>query len=210
LRKFLSIGVLAAGLVLAVAVSAGSAAAAMADTAEALSDKVMGNKDAPVTIQAFESLTCPHCAAFEKETLPEIKKAYIDTGKVKLVYNDFPLDGRAMLASMVARCTGNGRFFGMVAVLFSTQDSWAHAKTPEAFLVALNQIARQGGLTDEEFTACTKNEALFNGIRERQEAADKKLDINSTPTFLIGDKRIVGSQPFDEFKKIIDPMLPKP
>ncbi|MGE5147197.1 MAG: DsbA family protein [Candidatus Eiseniibacteriota bacterium] len=209
MRKFLSVGIVAVGVVLAAAVHGGPAAAAMADTAEALSDKVLGNKDAPVTIQAYESLTCPHCAAFEKETLPEIKKAYIDTGKVKLVYNDFPLDGRAMLASMVARCTGNARFFAMVQILFGTQETWAHASTPEAFLVALNQIARQGGLTDQEFTACTKNEALFNGIRERQENADKKLDVNSTPTFIIGDKRIVGSQPFAEFKKIIDPMLPK-
>ena len=209
MRKFLSTGIVAAGLVLAAAVHGGPAAAAMADTAEALAPKVLGNKDAPVTIQAYESLTCPHCAAFEKETLPEIQKTYIDTGKVKLVFNDFPLDGRAMLAAMVARCTGNARFFGMVKILFSTQDSWAHAGTPEAFLVGLNQIARQGGLTDEEFTACTKNEALFNGIRERQETADKKLGVNSTPTFLIGDKRIVGAQPFSEFKKIIDPMLPK-
>lgn len=209
MRKFLSICALAAGTLLAV-VQAAPAGAAMVDTAEALSDKVLGNKDAPVTIQAFELLTCPHCAAFEKETLPEIKKAYIDTGKVKLVYNDFPLDGRALLASMVARCAGNERFFGMVAVLFGTQETWATPKTPEGFMAALNQIARQGGLSDDEFTACTKNEALFNGIRERQEAADKKFDINSTPTFLIGDQRIVGSQPFAEFKKIIDSMLPKP
>jgi len=209
LRKFLSICAFAAGTLLAVAYAA-PAAAAMADTTEALSDKVLGKADAPVTIQAFESLTCPHCAAFEKETMPEIKKEYIDTGKVKLVYNDYPLDGRALLASMVARCTGNGRFFGMVAILFSTQETWAHAKTPEEFLGALNKIARQGGLTDDEFTACTKNQDLFNGIRERQATADKKFGIDSTPTFLIGDKRIVGSQPFAEFKKIIDPMLPKP
>jgi protein-disulfide isomerase len=209
LRKFLSVCILAAAATLGT-VQAGPAAAAIPEPAEALADQVLGNKDAPVTILAFESLTCPHCAAFEKETLPEIKKAYIDTGKVKLVFNDFPLDGRAMLAAMVARCSGRDRYFGMIGLLFGTQDSWAHAKSPEDFLAALNKVARQGGMSDEDFTACTKNEALFNGIRQRQEAADKQHDINSTPTFLIGDKRIVGSQPFSEFKKIIDSMLPKP
>jgi protein-disulfide isomerase len=209
LRKFLSICALAASALL-ITFQAHPAAAAMVDTAEALSEKVLGKADAPVTIQAFESLTCPHCAAFEKETMPEIKKEYIDTGKVKLVYNDYPLDGRALLAAMVARCAGNARYFGMLALLFSTQDNWAHAKTPEEFLAQLNKVARLGGLTDEEFTACTKNQALFNGIRERQQAADKKFNIDSTPTFVIGDQRIVGSQPFAEFKKIIDPMLPKP
>jgi protein-disulfide isomerase len=208
LRKFLSICALVVGTLL-IGIQAHPAAAAMADTTEALSEKVLGKADAPVTIQAFESLTCPHCAAFEKETMPEIKKEYIDTGKVKLVYNDYPLDGRALLAAMVARCAGDARYFGMIAILFGTQDSWAHAKTPEEFLAQLNKIARQGGLTDEEFSACTKNEALFNGIRERQQAADKKFNIDSTPTFLIGDQRIVGAQPFSEFKKIIDPMLPK-
>ena len=196
--------VLALGLALGAPVSA-----AAIDAEAALSERVLGDKDAPVTIQAFESLTCSHCAAFEKETLPEIKKTYIDTGKVKLVFNDFPLDGRAMLAAMVARCVDPERYFGMLNLLFTTQQSWATAKTPEAFLASLNQIARQGGMTDDEFAACTKDEALFNGIRQRQEAADKQYGIDSTPTFLIGDQRIVGAQPFDEFKKIIDPMLPK-
>lgn len=207
MRKFLTAFTLAAAITLTAA-QTGHAAAV--DTTLALSERVLGDKNAPVTIQAFESLTCSHCAAFEKETLPEIKKTYIDTGKVKLVFNDFPLDGRAMLAAMVARCVAPERYFGMLNLLFMTQATWAAAKTPEAFLAQLNQVARQGGMTDEQFSACTKDEALFNGIRQRQEAADKQYDINSTPTFVIGDKRIVGAQPFAEFKKIIDPMLPKP
>jgi protein-disulfide isomerase len=209
LRKFWSIGSVALALILALT-QAGPVLAANLEPAEALAERVLGNKDAPVTIQAFESLTCSHCAAFEKETMPELKTAYIDTGKVKLVFNDYPLDGRAMLAAMVARCVAPDRYFGMLNLLFSTQATWAAAKTPEAFLAQLNQVARQGGMSDEDFASCTKNEALFNGIRQRQEAADKTYDINSTPTFVIGDKRIVGAQPFAEFKKIIDPMLPKP
>ena len=209
MRKFWSISSAAYALALGLALTlAAPAPAATLDLAQALSERVLGDKDAPVTIQSFESLTCSHCAAFEKETMPKIKKAYIDTGQVKFVFNDFPLDSRAMVAAMVARCVAPERYFGMLKLLFTTQETWAAAQTKEAFLDSLGRVARQGGMTEEQFTACINNEALYNGIRERVVAADKQHRIDSTPTFLIGDQRIVGAQPFSEFKKIIDPMLP--
>ena len=209
MRKFLSVFTIAATVALGAA-QTGLAAAAEFDVTAALAEQSIGSKDAPVTIQAFESLTCPHCAAFEKDTFPEIKKAYIDTGKVRLVFNDFPLDGRALLAHMVARCAGRDRYFGMINLLFATQRQWAHAETPESFLASLNAVARQGGMTDEEFAACTKNQALYDTMIKRIKEVDEKYKISSTPTFIIGDQRIVGSQPFADFKKVIDPMLPKP
>ncbi len=182
----------------------GPAAAAMASTEEALALKVMGKEDAPITIFAFESLTCPHCATFHRETLGQLKKEYIDTGKAKMIYIDFPLDSRATAASMLARCTGKDRFFGMIEILFRTQRKWAGARD---FQAAMLQISRIGGLTESEFDACMKNEALYNGIRKAQEEAQKTHSISSTPTFVINGVKIVGAQSFAEFDKVMKPML---
>ncbi len=182
----------------------GPAAAAMASTEEALALKVMGKEDAPITIFAFESLTCPHCATFHRETLGQLKKEYIDTGKAKLIYIDFPLDSRATAASMLARCTGKDRFFGMIEILFQNQRKWAGSRD---FQAAMLQMSRIGGLTENEFDACMKNEALYNGIRKAQEEAQKTHSISSTPTFVVNGTKIVGAQSFAEFDKIMKPML---
>lgn len=181
------------------------AAAKMASTEEALALKVMGKDDAPITIFAFESLTCPHCAAFHRDTLEQLKKEYIDTGKAKLIYIDFPLDLRATVASMVAHCTGKDRFFGMIQILFHNQQQWAGAKD---FKAAMLQISKIGGMTESEFDVCMKNEALYNGIRKAQEEAQKTHSISSTPTFVINGTKIVGAQSFAEFDRVMKPMVP--
>lgn len=178
--------------------------AAMVSTEEALAEKSLGKKDAPITILAFESLTCPHCASFHSGAWPRIKKEYIDTGKARFVYSDFPLNDLAAVASMVARCTGKERYFGMIEMLFKTQETWARSKQP---LKALGQIARMGGLSDKEFQACVRNDDLYRGIRARQREMHKKYKIESTPTFVINGKKIVGAQPFEEFDRLMKPML---
>ncbi len=182
----------------------GPAAAAMASTEEALALKVMGKANAPITIYAFESLTCPHCAAFHRDTLGQLKTEYIDTGKAKLIFIDFPLDPRATVASMLARCTGKDRFFGMIEILYHNQRKWAGSQD---FRAAMLQMSRIGGLTESEFDACWKNEALYNGIRKAQEEAQKTHDISSTPTFVINGTKIVGAQSFAEFDRVMKPML---
>ena len=171
---------------------------------EALADKVLGNKDAPITILAFESMTCPHCAAFHRDTLPQLKKEYIDTGKAKLVFIDYPLDGRAMLASMLARCSGDERFFAIVDMLFGSQSTWARSKD---VMGELGRIGRFGGMTADEFKSCMANKALFEGIRKRQLAADKEHNIRSTPTFIINGKKLLGALPFADFDKLMKPMV---
>lgn len=180
------------------------AVAKMASTEEALALKVMGRDDAPITIYAFESLTCPHCAAFHRDTLEQLKREYIDTGKAKLIYIDFPLDLRATVAAMLARCTGKDRFFGMIQILFHNQRQWAAAQD---FKAAMLQISKIGGLTEAEFDICMKNEELYNGIRKAQEEAQKAHNISSTPTFVINGVKIVGAQPFDEFDRVMKPMV---
>lgn len=174
---------------------------------QALSEKVLGKKDAPITILAFESLTCPHCAAFQRETLPEIKKKYIETGKVKLVFMDFPLDNRAMIASMLARCVGNNRFFAVVELLFSSQRRWALVPDGKDFIKELGRIGRFGGLTEAQFQSCMRSEALFNALKDRRATFSDKYEIRSTPTFIINGQKIVGAQPFSEFDKILKPLV---
>ena len=169
-----------------------------------MADKVMGRDDAPVTIIEYSSLTCPHCASFHEDTLPMIKKTYIDSGKARLIYRDYPLGGLALAAAMMARCAGTERYFGFIELLFRNQEKWAQSKNPTAELA---RIALFGGMQQKEFDACLKNEPLMNAIRSRAEADGKKHGIDSTPTFIIEGKKISGAYPFDHYKKIIDDAL---
>ena len=169
-----------------------------------LSDRVMGHADAPVTIEEFSSLTCPHCAAFHRETLPKIKTAYIDTGKVKLIYRDFPLGTLAMAAAMVARCGKPDRYFGFLEVLFRGQQSWATSKDPRK---ELGRVARFANIGKAEFEACLENEALLKGIQGRADDAETRFGIESTPTFLINGVKVAGALPFEDFQTVIEEAL---
>jgi protein-disulfide isomerase len=161
--------------------------AEIAPLQEALAPKVMGNPQAPVTLTEFASLTCPHCADFSQNYLPAIKKDFIDTGKVKLVYNDFPLDGLALAGSMLARCGGDKKYFGFVEVLFRSQQTWARAANPRE---GLKQVARLGGISDADFEACLANQELLTGIRKAADDATKTYGIDSTPAFLINGNKV--------------------
>jgi protein-disulfide isomerase len=117
--------------------------------------KVLGDPDAPVEIREYSSLTCPHCRSFHMETLPSVKADYIDTGKAKLVYRDFPLDLRAWLAAAVAHCAGPERFFTFLGVLYDEQERWATAPTNRAArdrmrAGGLPDMWREAGRTDQE------------------------------------------------------------
>ena len=174
---------------------------------EALADKILGKPDAPITILAFESLTCPHCATFHRNTLPQLKKEYIDTGKAKMVFVDFPLDGRARLAAMLARCTGNERFFPVIELLFASQQQWATRPGIKEFMAELGRIGRFGGLDQAQFDSCMNSRELHDGIVSRQSEADKKYKIRSTPTFVINGQKVLGAQPFEVFDKVMKPLV---
>lgn len=166
-------------------------------------EMALGAADAPVTMIEYASLTCPHCADFHTDILPELKERYIATGKVRLVYRDFPLDQRALAAATLAHCAGPDRYFGFLDVLFQSQQQWSRAED----LGPLMQLGRLAGLSQEQMDACLADEELQNRIlRTRLEAQDK-FDIRSTPSFVIGDETYAGSRDVDAFAEIIEPLL---
>ena len=178
----------------------------VADSIEALSEKVLGNENAPITLIEYASLTCHHCATFHNEVFPKIKSDYIDTGKLKFIYRDFPLDHYALMASMIARCAGNKKFFTFLKVLFKEQPKWTAAKDP---FIALGHIARIGGIGKEEFKSCVGNKAIEDGILKSRIEADREFKIESTPTLIINGEKYDGARTFKKLKKYIDKLLTK-
>jgi protein-disulfide isomerase len=167
-------------------------------------EQILGNPDAPVTIIEYASLTCPHCAQFHNEVLPELKERYIAPGKVRLIYRDFPLDQTALAAAALAHCAGPERYFSMLDVLFETQSNWARADDPVA---ALKRLGKLGGLTEPEIEACLADEELTDGILSQRLAGQNEYDIGSTPTFIIDGKSYPGARDAEEFGELIDPLL---
>ncbi len=179
-----------------------SAAATASDAV--LQEHALGADDAPVTMIEFSSLTCPHCADFHAETLPKIKEQYIDTGKLRLVYRDYPLDPLATAAAMLPHCVAPERYFGLLETLFRSQSSWARSEHPAA---ELERLARFAGLSSADFQACLNNSDLLQAIQQRAEAGRREYSITSTPTFIINGQRIVGATDFEEFQKVIEQKL---
>jgi protein-disulfide isomerase len=172
----------------------------------AADDHVLGKPDAPVTIIEYASLTCPHCAAFETETLPKIQKNWIDTGKAKLVYRNFPFDKPGLQAAMVASCAPPERYFNFIEVLFQQQAQWAAAQDPTA---ALARIAKLGGMSDQQFQTCLANKDLENKIVAQRLAGEKEYGVGSTPTFFINARKIVGAQEYEKFDEALQAASPK-
>jgi protein-disulfide isomerase len=169
-------------------------------------DRILGNPDAPITIIEYASLTCPHCAHFTTEVLPEIKKTWIDTGKAKLVLRDFPLDEPALRAAMIARCAPPDRFYAFADTFFAAQDKWAGTRD---YREALARLAKLGGMGKDEFDACLKNTALENRIVEQRLIASKELDVNSTPTFFINGSKFSGAPTAEEFNRVLSNLAAK-
>ncbi len=168
---------------------------------EIMGDRVMGNPDAKITIIEYASLTCPHCAAFHADTLPELKKEFIDTGRVKLIFREFPLDGLALRAAMMARCAPKERYDALLSALFKTQNQWARAKDPVSALANLGKLSGIDGATVD---ACLSDQALADQVIQVRLDGEKQFAIKSTPTFIVQDRKVEGAQGFGTFKKIIE------
>jgi protein-disulfide isomerase len=166
-------------------------------------DVVLGSEKAPVTIIEYASMTCPHCAHFSATTFPELQKRYIDTGKVKFIFREFPLDALAAAGFMLARCAGNDKFMPIVETLFAKQSDWV-VQQP---LPPLQSIAKQFGFTDDSFKQCLANQKVLDDIQAVRDRAAEKLGVNSTPTFFINGKRLTGDVSIDAMAKEIDPYL---
>jgi len=172
-------------------------------TEAALEDRVMGDADAPVTIIEYASLTCPHCATFHRETLPQVKSEWIETGKARLIYRDYPTSPTAvsLAASMIARCAPQERYFAFLGALFETQKNWAVSPDP---IDALAKVAQLGGMPREDVDKCLDNEALLDGLRERALDARMEFGIESTPSFVINGKVVRGNMSYDDFADLLE------
>jgi protein-disulfide isomerase len=191
-------------MLLVLLVSSRSVFAEIVSLKDSKSEMAIGSENAPVTIIEFASLGCHHCASFHKQTLPRLKKNYIDTGKVRLKFQDFPLGTPALAASMIARCAGPKKFFGFIEIFFRSQESWSRSKNP---LQELTNVARLGGLSGEDVQACLKQQSLLEHIRRGALVGQEDYEINSTPSFVVGKEIISGAQPYEVFKKTIDKIL---
>jgi protein-disulfide isomerase len=180
----------------------GTSIAARADE----TDRVLGKADAPITVIEYASLTCPHCADFNKDVLPEFKTKYVETGKAKLIYRDFPLDQWALRASVLARCAPADKYFSFIDVLFQNQVSWATAKDPMA---ALEKLGRLGGVSSEQFNACMQNQALSDAVLGERLKGNKEFDVQGTPTLIVNGKKIENPHSFADFDKILKPLAPQ-
>ena len=169
-------------------------------------DRILGNPDAPITIVEYASLTCPHCAHFANDVLPELKKKWIDTGKAKLVLRDFPLDEPALRAAMIARCAPPDRYYAYVDTFFGAQEKWVTARD---YRDALARLVKLGGMSKDEFDNCLKNTALENKIVEGRLIASKELDVNSTPTFFINGTKFAGAPTVEDFDKVLSGLSAK-
>jgi protein-disulfide isomerase len=171
-----------------------------------LPDLVLGKADAPVTIVEYASLTCSHCANFHNNVYPALKEKYIDTGKVRFVLREFPLDNLAAGAAMLARCAGGDATQAMIGVLFKTQEKWAFVRgsaVPELF-----KLAQQAGFTQERFDSCLNDKPTLNLIVSARDKASKDFGVNSTPTFFINGKRLKGrTDTIDTFDQALAPLL---
>jgi protein-disulfide isomerase len=170
-------------------------------------DIVLGSPKATVTIIEYASMTCPHCAHFSQTTFPELKKRYIDTGKVRFIFREFPFDKLAAAAFMLARCAhtagGSDKYMAVVDTLFAKQSQWVVQKP----LAPLEDIAKQFGFTTDSFKACLTNQKVLDGIEAVRDRAVQKLGVNSTPTFFINGKKMVGDVAIDAMAKEIDAYL---
>jgi protein-disulfide isomerase len=182
--------------------------ATAADVAKPVSlpDMAIGPKDAPVTITEYASMTCPHCAAFAEKVFPQIKSAYVDTGKVRYVFREFPLDIKAAAGAMLARCIAKddgGKYFAVIDMLFRQQNDWVLKNTTET----LTRIGKQAGLSQQAVEDCLKDQALLDKIAADQKFANEVLKVNSTPTFFINGDMVKGETSFEEFDKRIKSLL---
>src|SRR5690349_14055687 len=173
-----------------------------------LEDIVMGKPDAPVTIVEYASMTCPHCAQFHTAVLLQLKAKYIDNGQVKLILREFPLDGLAVAAFMLARCAGPDRYYPMVAALFETQGTWAVPGTEGKDKLLL--IARQAGFSKEKFDQCLADKDLFNKIVAVRQQANEKFQVDSTPSFFVNGKRMKGDHQLKDFDEALAAAGAKP
>ncbi len=168
-----------------------------------LGEQAMGSENAPVTIIEYASMTCSHCAHFSLTTYPPLKEKYIDTGKVRYIFREFPFDPVAAGAFRLARCAPGDKYFAVIDLLFHTQQQWAVEKPLEPLLA----VAKQAGFTEDSFKACLANQKVLDGIEWVRNRAADTFKVDSTPTFFINGQTYKGAMSIEEMDKILQPYL---
>jgi protein-disulfide isomerase len=180
------------------AAAAQNASVALLSKPVSLPDMALGQAKAPITIVEYSSMTCPHCAAFEENVFPMLQSKYIDTGKVRFVSREFPLDIKAAAASMLARCAANGdapKYFEATTMLFKQQGPLMERTTD-----TLKAVGNRFGLSELAVEACVKDQAMLDKLTADQRFALDELKVDATPTFFINGERLKGSMSFEEFE----------
>jgi protein-disulfide isomerase len=167
-------------------------------------DIVVGVPSAKVTLVEYASLSCPHCAHFHNDVLPELKKKYIDFGNLRVVFRHFPLNGSALSGAITVNCVPTNERQKYLKVLFATQDKWAFDSN---YKDAISNIVNVGGLTKERFEACQNDKKIEEAIILVRKEAGEMSWVNSTPTFFINGKKFEGEKTIEDFSKAIDPLL---
>lgn len=173
---------------------------------EALPDIVQGAPNAPITIVEYASMTCSHCAHFHETVYPTLVKSYVDTGKVKFILREFPLDPLATAGFMLARCGGVDKRNAVVDLLFTQQKNWAFVDKP---LEALSSLLKQTGMSQASFEACLKDQKLYDAINDVRERGSQKFGVTATPTFYVNGTKVTGELNTDTLAKILDPLAAK-
>ena len=199
-RNFL-LGTVAFGGLIALGHPAQALDAAKLAMAPAIGEMALGPADAKVTVIEYASASCPHCAAFYRDVFVTLKKDYIDTGKMRFVFREFPHNDAAMAAFMLARCAPKESYFPLVDIFFQTQDTWLAAPRE-----GLLNIAKQAGFTEEKFDKCLKDEAVAKAIMEVRSQAEG-FGVTGIPTFFINGELFDGDRTIEAFKAKIDPLL---
>lgn len=201
-------------LLLALALGAGAAEAAptpegVADMTQVLKSGPLpelsaGAAEAPVTVVEYASVTCPHCAAFDKNILPKFKAAYVDNGKVRYILREFSRNPLDVAAFTLARCVGDDKAMATIELLFATQDKWAFVENPlEPLLTAL----RPTGLAREKAMTCLKDNDLIGKVRGITDTANKVVKVQGTPTFIIDGKTYGGELTMEDFDTLLKPLV---
>ncbi len=160
--------------------------------ADLLAEKRLGSADAPNLVIQYSSLGCSHCADFHTQSLPTLKRQYLDTGIASFIYRDFPLDRPSLLGAMVARCAGDGRYFAVLDVIYQSQLTWAYSADPWS---ALQTVLRSAGLAQSLIDACVTTAGLEQGVNEMRDQGIAAYGISGTPTFIVNGTRVVGNVP---------------
>jgi protein-disulfide isomerase len=192
--------ILAAGGLLVAGQASAQTAVPAPEADPRMAERSVGRPDAPMVVQEFFSLTCSHCGAFHRETWPRVKAELVDTGRIRMVFRDFPLDQVALGAAVVARSFPADRYEAFISALFATQDRWAYARGVD-HKAEIGKIAAVAGMSGAAFEAAWTDVDLARAILVQRQQGEQEYRVQATPTFVFNRRVVGGNIPFDRFAR---------